>query len=72
MIASGASFVPFGVNLKVANPMLKVSWRVTNLIPFVAILGFVQAYFEQGFRMMSVFERKNCINLIIAALAISI
>jgi hypothetical protein len=41
VIASGASFVPFGVNLKVTNPMLKVSWRVTNMVPFLAITGII-------------------------------
>ena len=71
VIASGASFVPFGVNLKVSNPMLKVSWRVTNLIPFVGLVGLGQAYAEKGFKMSSIFEKYNLINLVIAAFAIS-
>jgi hypothetical protein len=44
VIASGAAFVPLGVALDVANPMLKVSWRVIGLLPFLAIIGFAQAY----------------------------
>lgn len=41
VIASGSAFVPFGVNLKVENPLLKVSWRVTNMVPFLGALGFL-------------------------------
>jgi hypothetical protein len=44
VIASGASFVPLGVSLAVDNPMMKVSWRVTNMLPFLFIVGFWQAY----------------------------
>ena len=72
VVASGASFVPFGVNLKVSNPMLKVSWRVTNMIPFLGVVGFIQAYKEPDFAMKAIFERENLVNLVIAALAISI
>lgn len=39
VIASGAAFVPLGVNLDVVNPMLKVSWRVTGLLPFLSFIG---------------------------------
>ena len=55
VIASGASFVPFGVALDVTNPVLKVSWRVTNLIPFLAVLGVGQAYYDKTFKMTDVF-----------------
>ncbi len=44
VIISGAAFVPLGVNLDLQNPMLKVSWRVTGMLPFLAVLGFYQAY----------------------------
>jgi hypothetical protein len=40
VIASGASFVPLGVSLAVDNPMMKVSWRVMNMLPFLGIVGF--------------------------------
>ena len=40
VIISGAAFVPLGVNLDLHNPMLKVSWRVTGMLPFLAVLGF--------------------------------
>lgn len=72
VIASGAAFVPLGVNLHVVNPILKVSWRVTNLIPFLSAIGIGQAYLEKEFQMREIFKRNNMINLIIAALAISI
>lgn len=39
VIASGSAFVPLGVSLDVANPMLKVLWRVQTMIPFLAVLG---------------------------------
>ena len=39
VIASGAAFVPLGVNLNINNPLLKVSWRVTNMVPFLALVG---------------------------------
>jgi len=71
VIASGASFVPLGVSLNVSNSMTKVSWRVVNMIPFLAIAGFFQARLAPNFRMMQAFERKNMINIIIAGLAIS-
>ena len=41
VIASGSAFVPLGVALDVANPMLKVSWRVTGLLPFLSVIGFI-------------------------------
>lgn len=44
VIASGAAFVPLGVALEVSNPMLKVTWRVYALLPFLAIIGLTQAY----------------------------
>ena len=43
VIASGSAFVPLGVGLKVSNPMMKVSWRVNNMVPFLAIAGIYQA-----------------------------
>lgn len=39
VIISGAAFVPLGVNLKIPNPLLKVSWRVMNMVPFLAMVG---------------------------------
>ena len=41
VVMSGAAFVPFGVALNVSNPLMKVSWRVMNMIPFLAIAGFI-------------------------------
>lgn len=78
VIASGAAFVPLGVSLDVANPMLKVSWRVTGLLPFLGILGFIQAYktkmaTQNDFDpISSVLDKKNLINLVVAAFAISL
>ena len=39
VIISGAAFVPLGVNLDLENPMLKVSWRVTGMLPFIGAMG---------------------------------
>jgi len=39
VILSGSAFVPLGVSLDVANPLMKVSWRVTNMIPFLGVVG---------------------------------
>ena len=74
VILSGAAFVPLGVNLDLKNPMLKVSWRVTGMLPFIAILGFSQAYkYRRNFDMISsIKDRKNLLNMSIAALAISL
>ncbi len=51
VIASGASFVPMGVALDVSNPMMKVSWRVMNMVPFLAILGVIQAMKTRDYQM---------------------
>ena len=74
VILSGAAFVPLGVNLDLQNPMLKVSWRVTGMLPFIAILGLLQAYkHRREFNMTAcIKDRKNLLNIIIAAFAISL
>ena len=41
VLLSGSAFVPLGVALNVSNPMMKVSWRVTNMIPFLGVLGIL-------------------------------
>lgn len=41
VILSGSAFVPLGVSLDVANPLLKVSWRISGLLPFLGILGLL-------------------------------
>jgi hypothetical protein len=71
VIASGAAFVPFGVALDVSNPMTKVSWRVTNMIPFLAIVGIWQAKQTRHFNMLMIFERSTLISIMVAAFAIS-
>ena len=43
VIFSGAAFVPLGVALDVDDPLLKVSWRISSLLPFLSIFGVIQA-----------------------------
>lgn len=78
VIASGAAFVPLGVALDVANPMLKVSWRVSSLLPFLGVLGFAQAHRTkvqtQGDfdPVKAITNVSNLVNLAMAAFAISL
>jgi hypothetical protein len=74
VIVSGAAFVPLGVNLDLENPMLKVTWRVTGMLPFIGAMGIFQGYqkrfeFDMG---LVIRDKKNLVNIIIAAFAISL
>ncbi|TNV80073.1 hypothetical protein FGO68_gene16966 [Halteria grandinella] len=73
VIASGAAFVPLGVSLDVSNPMLKVSWRVSTMLPFISLLGLWQAFSTPNFDpKKALLNPKTLQNLIIAAMAISL
>jgi hypothetical protein len=78
VIASGAAFVPLGVSLDVANPMLKVLWRVSTMLPFLAVLGVAQAMRAQRLSegsfnpINAILDIDNFSNLFIAALCISL
>lgn len=71
VLLSGSAFVPLGVALDVSNPMMKVSWRVTNMIPFLGVLGIIQAAKSRYYKMMSIFEKDTFSSICIAAFAIA-
>jgi len=71
VILSGASFVPLGVALDVSNPMMKVSWRVMNMIPFLGLVGILQALKERDYKLRNIFNAENIKDLLIAAFCIA-
>lgn len=71
VIISGASFVPLGVNLDVSNPLMKVSWRVMNMLPFLLVGGVLQAKRSRFFKMNSFLEKETLLNIVIASFCIA-
>ncbi len=74
VIISGSAFVPLGVALDVENPLLKVSWRISSLLPFLSVLGVIQALnTKENFDLVnSIMDLNNLFDIMIAAISISL
>jgi hypothetical protein len=63
-VLAGGLVVPFASNLKLASPLLKLSWRQTTALPFGLLVAGFELYFVKDFKFSTIATTKNLLSFL--------
>jgi drug/metabolite transporter (DMT)-like permease len=71
MIA-GAAILPINMKLPIENTILKITWRLINMMPFMIIFAIIQIKTDQTIKLNSILSKQIVIEIILCSLVLNV